>query len=184
MRPKKVLPTSALRVYILRRLSTMRVQAEKTLKESQARFKKYFDRTVRIIPVIPPGQQFFMERAMKVTQSPEERMAEAPHTKLLACSTGSFSIQSATAGTVTIREDGVENTVSIDWVSVALQPPQPPKKGPSRRNPITATTCRGPPRQNADNGTYGTYSGLHLHASQDEQVDSVLHSLVRLSVKR
>lgn len=109
----------------------MRIYADMTLAGVQARYKKFFDRTVQLMPAITPGQQVFADRATKATQSLAELMAEARRTKLLVRSTGPFPVQSATTDTVPIQEEGVQNKVSISRVTVAPLPPQPPTKAPS-----------------------------------------------------
>lgn len=113
--------TPHFRVHVMNRLYAKRGRADMSLGGAEARYKKYFERRVRRMRPILRGRQFFVDRATNATQSPDEEMDEAPHMKLLARSTGPFPVESLTTDMVTIREYGVDITVTIDQVSVAVR---------------------------------------------------------------
>lgn len=105
--------------HILRRLSTVRTHADKSLTAAQRRYKYYFYYAVRPPIVIAAGQELVEFRATKATHSTAERMVKAPRTKLLPRWTGPFRFLAANEDTIKILEDSMDNTISIDRVSVA-----------------------------------------------------------------
>lgn len=64
----------------------------------------------------------YLDRASKATQSPAELMSVAPRTNILPRTTGPFGVLSSTTDTVTVDQDGLANTLSIDRVTVDLNP--------------------------------------------------------------
>ena len=116
--PDEDLSTAKLKKRILRDLQKGLEQAKTRMTKAQKRYKDDFDKNVHKTVTVQPGDYVFVDRPkrpLKGTDSSRDATYN-PGLKLLPKSTGPFLVTKANADTVTIEEDGLQNTVSIDRV--------------------------------------------------------------------
>ena len=110
-------PTPAqMKRIILRRLRVALQSARIRMTEAQKRYKQNFDKSVRFTPQFKAGDYVYIDRPPRQPDAaPEEEVTK----KLLPRGLGPYKIQSVSENTVTVDEDGLLNTVSIDRVTLA-----------------------------------------------------------------
>ena len=118
--PDDQLTTVQVKRNILRRLRKSLQQANRRLTQAQKRYKDDFDKKVKFALDVQPGQWVFVDRPPR-TLLPEEKQNDVTR-KLLPRSTGPYEVTKTTGDTVTIKQDGLLNTVSIDRVALAPAP--------------------------------------------------------------
>lgn len=103
--------------YILISLPAMIAKTDASMKSAQDRYKRYFDRTVRPMMPITPGTEVCVNRIPDAARTEADRIAETVRSKLRPKTDRSFKVLTAGADTVTIEQDGIPNTVTIDRVT-------------------------------------------------------------------
>ena len=103
-----------MRARILRRLPSMFDKTDNRSAAARALYKQYADRRVRHKPTFRPGDFVFLSRPPKDSKTIHERESDMAHSKLRPKVMGPFEVLDDTAETVTIRQDGLAVTVSID----------------------------------------------------------------------
>ena len=121
-------------------------QASKSSQEAQQRYKRYFDSSVRLKAEFKTGDEVFVNRPPAYVLSQEEKDVGTPQSKLLDKSVGPFTVVRASPVTVTIREDGVEYTVSVDRCSKA----PPDRDAPPPPPPLSASPAHPAPHDDSD----------------------------------
>ena len=108
----------------LRKLRDALDRARTKLTASQERYKEYFDKKVRFVPVVGAGDFVYVDRPLRPLTSFEQRTRAQGTTgtdelsvKLLPRTEGPFRVRSATDTTVLIEQDGLETRVSIDRIT-------------------------------------------------------------------
>ncbi|PXF40453.1 hypothetical protein BWQ96_09829 [Gracilariopsis chorda] len=96
--------------------------ASTRLAKSQRRYKNNFDKAVRFTPSFKAGDTVYLDRAP--SGKPQDDI-EVITRKLLPRSTGPYQVLSSTSHTVTIEIDGLQDTVAIDRITAAPEPPKP-----------------------------------------------------------
>ena len=100
---------------ILRKLRQALQAARSRSTQAQKRYKEDFDRKVRFRISLQPGDYVFVDRPPRTaTDSGTE---DTTTRKLLPRATGPFEVKSASEDTVTVEQDGLLNTISIDRVT-------------------------------------------------------------------
>ena len=118
-------PARLLKTQVLDRLKAMCAKVDKSASLAQARYKRYFDQKVRHTPSYQQGQMVYVDLPdprLSTTgkkSSESEKLAKRKRYKLMFKKTGPFKIVATDSHTVTIDEDGLHNTVSIDRISPA-----------------------------------------------------------------
>jgi len=92
----------------------MHATTGRKLTKAQQRYKKYFDRKVRHVPTFATGDYVYVDKPPPSAKTKAEVLADAPRSKLLPKSEGPFPVLTSTGHTITIRQDGVANTISAD----------------------------------------------------------------------
>lgn len=99
------------------------------------------------MPVIEPGREVFVDRATIMILSPADRMADAA-VKSSWHGQQSFPGAMSYQGYVTIQEDGVDRTVSIDRVTVVSLPAQAkPAQPHAKEATVTTLETMSPQRK-------------------------------------
>ena len=104
---------------IARTLRGLIERARTNMASAQGRYKRMADAKVRPISIPEKGNQVFVDRPPSSAKTVAERVADMPHSKLRPKTVGPYTVVSANRDTVTIDEDGVHNTVSIDRITPA-----------------------------------------------------------------
>lgn len=108
-------PPRALRLQLLTRLADMKARTYSRIKVSQGRYKRHYDRRVHVTPYFKVGQQAFIDQPQGVAlASKADRTARAAYDKLMHCTKGLNTIFQVDSHTITVNEDGIHSTVSID----------------------------------------------------------------------
>lgn len=97
-------------------IHTLPAKADAHMCSSQQRYKRDYDKLVRVTSKFTPGDMVFVDRSplsATVTTS-ASAMANATYNKLLIRALGPFHVNSVQPHTLTIEEDGIPNTISID----------------------------------------------------------------------
>lgn len=102
----------------MHQVGVLHKQMDAKLKTGQARYKCNFDRTVRHTPQYYSRQHFFIDRP-QVQMTESARIADPPLTILLPKTFGPMKVISATSQTVTVDDNGIQNTISIDRATLA-----------------------------------------------------------------
>ena len=121
--PDTELSTAQLKRHILRRLRQSLAQAQVRTTEAQKRYKADFDQKVQRTLTVKAGDYVFVDRAPGTVEEDDEDAYAQRTKKLLPRSTGPYLVKSTTEDTVTIEQDGLQNVVSIDRVSMAPSGP-------------------------------------------------------------
>ena len=98
--------TKYVKTRMLSRIQDLMAGTDKRLESAQAAYKRYRDRKARVLAPIKPGQSVFVDRATL------PKSDELPNSKLLPKTEDPYAVIGATAQTVTIDENGIQNTVS------------------------------------------------------------------------
>lgn len=112
------MPDDKMRLQLMSRLETMKAKTGTTLTKSKRRYKKYFYRAVRYVPNITLCMQVFIDKPPPSAKTQPELLSNQPRSKLQHKTTGPFKVLASTSDTVTIREEGIPNTVSKDLATV------------------------------------------------------------------
>ena len=94
-------------------------RAKVNLTKAQQRYKHDFDRRVRTLLRVEPDQMVFVDKPEDYEGKHQDPTGEDSTTKKLSYrTTGSYKVLKANDSTVTIEQDGLQVTVSLDPVTV------------------------------------------------------------------
>jgi len=141
---------SELKRYLIQRTKQLMAAAVDRTTVQQKRYKKAFDRTVRSTPQIKAGDEVFIDKPPAIGKSLVQQLADGPATKLSKRATSAYRVTRVTDKTVTVKVDGIEDTVSIDRVTLA-----PPSAAPDRQRHAQTHCCAAL----TDGGTAGNRIG-------------------------
>ena len=103
----------------LNRLSYALSRAKINLTKAQHRYKRDFNKRVRTLLRVEPGQMVFVDKPTDYEGKHQNQTDEDRTTKKLSYRrTGPYKVLKANDSTVTVEQDGLEVTVSIDRVTV------------------------------------------------------------------
>ena len=103
----------------LNRLRYALSRAKVKLTKAQLRYKHDFDRRVRTLLRVEPGQMVFVDKPADYEGKHQDPMGEDRTTKKLSYrTTGPYKVLKANESTVTVEQDGLQVAVSIDRVTV------------------------------------------------------------------
>jgi len=128
-------PASVMKRQVLERLRTMCDKVDKNARVAQTRYKRYFDHKVHTTPSYNVNEYVYVDladprlRPASRRTNESEQLANANRYKLMFKKTGPYRIVAVQSHTVTLDEDGINNTVSMDRISRASRPP--PAERPS-----------------------------------------------------
>lgn len=86
-------------------------KAGRSLSKAQEKYKRYFDQKVRFAPTITSNDLVFVDKLPPSAKTQAEQMSGIPRSKLLPKSDGPYPVICCDGHTVTIREDGIQNTI-------------------------------------------------------------------------
>lgn len=102
----------------LRNLVALRARTGGILENAQARYERYFEKSIRVSPRLLPGQYVFLDRPPE-QRTPAACFENELRSKLVSKTVQRFWIVSTTPDTVTVGEDGIHNSVSLNRVTRA-----------------------------------------------------------------
>ncbi|CAN8070204.1 unnamed protein product [Agarophyton chilense] len=112
------------------------------LTAAQKRYKADYDRRVTKVVSVSSGQYVYIDnppsgkRPRPGDEADDEAIDRDINSKLLPKSWGSYKVLNASNHTVTVEQDGIPNTISIDRITVAPETVQHRiEAGPSARKP-------------------------------------------------
>jgi len=121
------------RLKVMKRKQTLVEKAAARSKDQQAKYKHYHDRKVRSPIHVKVGDDVFVNLPPAGGQTPAERLAEEPQGKLRKKTTGTYKVLEVRDTTVRVAKDGIEDTISIDRVTIA-----PPPLDPTTLKPVAS----------------------------------------------
>ena len=130
------LSDAARKKVILRRIAQSLQEAKTKMSAAQRRYKEDFDNQVRHLVKVKDGDMVYVDRPPRHLDQDSDEDVKITK-KLLPKTTGPYKVIRSTPDTVTISQDGLENTISIDRVTVA----------PSRSTPRAVTADPTGPNQ-------------------------------------
>lgn len=110
---------SELKLRVMWKLQHLLELATNFLRNSQKQYKKDFDNPLKYVKNFEKGDSVYVHRCPTWTLTATDSSALEVNYKRLPMNTCPFQIIRATMHNVTIDEDRIENTVSIDHVTLA-----------------------------------------------------------------
>jgi len=150
------LRASRLRMRLIRELAHLQAKTSDILRNAQRRYKADHDQHVKKVISLRRGDLVYLDRPPSWTLTDAERMSLEAKSKLLPRTTGPFQVIRTSQGTATLDENGIENTVSIDRVTLApvRGSPPPEEEEEVRRDHAQETQLQVPDNDNANQGTH------------------------------
>lgn len=102
-----------------RQLDILRKQLDVQLTNAQTCYKQNFYKTVRSTPKLYPGQQILVD-GPSAQMSGSARMTNMSLTKFLPWTSDPFEAISATLDIIEVDENDIQNTISIERVTISL----------------------------------------------------------------
>lgn len=115
-------PAARLVTRLMARMVAMRTTAKANMDKAQRRYKADYDKAVTR-KEFHRGQWVFVDRAPNTSQTPAEKLAGDAHSKLLPKATGPFIVKKVGSHTLTIEENGVDNTITADRATLCTTRP-------------------------------------------------------------
>lgn len=113
------------RLQVMERSTELVQRAAVRTEQKQAKYKAFHDKKVRTKLRLQPGDEVFLDNPPSVGQTPAERLADEPAGKLHKKTLAAFKVIKVTDQTTTIVKDEIEETVSIDRLTLAPPPLDP-----------------------------------------------------------
>lgn len=99
---------------LLHRVAKMRQYAEKRIRSWQRLYKYCHDLKVFNVPLLVTVGQYIYLDCPPITTSATERLATGSYKKVMSPKTWPFKVIEVSPTTISTKEDGVRNTVSVD----------------------------------------------------------------------
>ena len=110
------------RLKVMKWTQTLVDKAAARSKYRQAMYKHYHDHKVRCPIHVKAGDDVFVDLPPAGGQTPTERLAEEPQGKLRKKTTWTYNVLEVKDTTVRVVKDGIEDTISIDRITIAPPP--------------------------------------------------------------